>query len=81
MPSNKLKMTPKKITGHILLAGFETIEEFADAIGERRDSVSQVINYLRFTPRIRDKIEKRLGITLDPVEVASLTSEEQRDAA
>jgi hypothetical protein len=70
-------MTPTKIVGHIKLAGFDTIEDFADAIGERRDSVSQVINYLRFTPRIRRKIEEKLNITLDPMP----GQEEQRDAA
>jgi hypothetical protein len=64
----KLKMPPKIIAGHILLKGYETVEEFADAIDERRDSVSQVINYLRFTPRIRTKIEEKLDIRLDTLE-------------
>ncbi len=68
-------MTPTMIVGHIKLAGFATIEDFADDIEERRDSVSQVINYLRFTPRIRRKIEAKLGITLDPIK------EQRRSAA
>ncbi len=60
-----LKMPPQKIRGHILLAGYRSIEEFACAIEERRDAVSQVINYLRFNERIRRKIEDKLGISFD----------------
>ncbi|MBD0370306.1 MAG: hypothetical protein ICV60_05685 [Pyrinomonadaceae bacterium] len=60
-----MNMPPEKIRGYILLKGYRTIEEFADAIEERRDTVSQVINYLRTNERVRRKIERRLGITFD----------------
>ena len=58
-------MTPNQIKGHIYLKGYDSIEDFADSINERRDAVSQVINYLRTNQRIRRKIERKLGIHFD----------------
>ena len=55
-------MTSNKIKARILMADYSTINEFADAIGERRDTVSAVIHYLRRNSRVQRKIERAINV-------------------
>lgn len=57
-------MTSREIKASLALRGL-TITEVALAICENRANVSQVINYFRATPRIRQKLKKKYRITFD----------------
>ncbi len=57
-------MNAREIKAFLALRGLK-VNEIALAIGENRANVSQVINYLRATSRIRKKLKKRYGIRFD----------------